>query len=118
MEIGEGEHDGSVAGKVYFRCRNGKGLFVRPFDIIQDMGSHTKPLSKQDIKLAKKYIKKYNKLKKLTTSKDVTQKDPNDKAINPDHGHQILDEKFFNPKTLLNKNKGKKAPKKKHHTQV
>ena len=118
IEIGEGEHDGSVQGKTYFRCRDGKGLFVRPFDIIQDMGSHTKMLSKQDIKLAKQHIKRYKKEQSggVTTSGDMISK--GDKHINPDHGYDMLNEKFYNPKTLLDKNKGKKAKKKKHHTQI
>ena len=119
IEIGEGEHDGSVQGKTYFRCRDGKGLFVRPYDIIQDMGSHTKMLNKQDIKLAKQHIKRYKKQQdKLMTSSSVLKKDKEGKYINPDHGYDMMNEKFYNSKTLLDKNKGKKAAKKKHHTQV
>eukprot|EP01083_Nonionella_stella_P194981 718651_1 len=110
LDIGEGEHDGSVQGKSYFRCRMGKGLFVRPYDIIQDMGSKNKMLSKDDIKLAKAHIKKYKKMKSsTTTSSDVIEKDEYGNAINPDHGYDMMQEKFYNPKTLLDKNKGKKA---------
>jgi len=120
LDIGEGEHDGSVQGKSYFRCRDGKGLFVRPFDIIQDMGSKNKLLTKQDIKLAKQHIKRYKKEQSggVTTSEDMVKKDKDGNFINPDHGYDMLNEKFYNPKTLLDKNKGKKAKKKKHHTQI
>lgn len=120
IEVGEGEHDGSVKGKTYFRCRDGKGLFVRPYDLIQDMGSQTKQLSKQDIKMAQEHIKAYKKEHDgmTTTSTDVIEKMQEEGDVNPDHGYDMLQEKAFNPKTLLDKNKGKKVKKKKHHTQV
>ncbi len=47
---GEGEHDGSMQNKSYFRCRDGKGLFVRPFRIIEDLGINTIQLTQTQIK--------------------------------------------------------------------
>merc|ERR1711933_628630 len=38
VEYGAGDHDGSVDGKSYFRCKDGKGIMVRPSKIIQDLG--------------------------------------------------------------------------------
>jgi len=34
---GKGKHDGSIDGKYYFRCKKGKGVFVRPYEIIQEV---------------------------------------------------------------------------------
>jgi len=34
---GEGNHDGSVYGKRYFRARNGKGIFVRPWKVKEEV---------------------------------------------------------------------------------
>eukprot|EP01084_Bolivina_argentea_P169330 293560_1 len=112
MEIGNGEHNGTVKGKLYFRCRDGKGLFVRPYDIVKDMGSKNKVLSKNEIKLAKQDVKRY-KEKSMITSDEVVKNDSEGNAINPDHGYNMLNEKYFNSKTLLDKNKGRKVGKKK-----
>jgi len=38
VEYGEGAHNGTVDGKQYFRCAQGKGIMVRPCRIIQDLG--------------------------------------------------------------------------------
>merc|ERR1712154_326009 len=46
---GTGEHDGSVQNKSYFRCRDGKGIFVRPYRIIEDLGINTMKLTKEQI---------------------------------------------------------------------
>jgi len=46
---GEGEHDGSVQNKSYFRCRDGKGVFVRPFRLIEDLGINTIQLTPRQI---------------------------------------------------------------------
>eukprot|EP01083_Nonionella_stella_P016310 45563_1 len=46
---GAGENDGSVQNKSYFRCRDGKGLFVRPFRLIEDLGINTRQLTKKEI---------------------------------------------------------------------
>lgn len=50
---GEGENDGSVQNKSYFRCRDGKGLFVRPYRLIEDLGINTIQLTKEQIKGSK-----------------------------------------------------------------
>jgi len=34
---GKGKHDGSMDGKYYFCCKKGKGVFVRPYEIIQEV---------------------------------------------------------------------------------
>ena len=46
---GSGEHNGSVQNKSYFRCRDGKGIFVRPYRIIEDLGINTIKLTKEQI---------------------------------------------------------------------
>eukprot|EP01084_Bolivina_argentea_P072500 131640_1 len=119
IQVGVGEHDGTVQGKTYFRCRDGKGLFVRPYDVVEDMGSQNKMLSKQDIKLAESNIKRYKKIheKGTTTSADVVERDQFGNVLN-NHGDNMDNEKFFNPKTLLDKNKGKKAKKKNRYFQI
>merc|ERR1712087_1068942 len=38
VEFGEGAHNGTVKGKVYFRCAEGKGIMVRPQRVIEDLG--------------------------------------------------------------------------------
>ena len=38
VEHGEGIHNGTVRGKTYFRCKDGKGDMVHPYAIIEDLG--------------------------------------------------------------------------------
>lgn len=38
MEFGQGCNDGCVRNRRYFRCRDGKGEMVRPFQIVQQLG--------------------------------------------------------------------------------
>ena len=49
LEVGNGEHNGTVKGRVYFKCRDGQGIMVRPIKIVQDMGADTKDLTKKMI---------------------------------------------------------------------
>eukprot|EP01083_Nonionella_stella_P262370 892221_1 len=45
IEYGKGQHNGSVQGRQYFRCRDGKGIMIQPDRIIEDLGNPmTKPL--------------------------------------------------------------------------
>lgn len=37
LVAGEGKHDGSIYGKRYFRARNGKGIFVRPWNVKEEV---------------------------------------------------------------------------------
>lgn len=45
IEFGKGEHDGTVIGRQYFRCRDGKGLLIRPNRLVEDMGHGSKSLT-------------------------------------------------------------------------
>ena len=47
VEHGKGKHDGTVRGKMYFRCKNGKGDMVRPLHIIEDLGTFEQPITEQ-----------------------------------------------------------------------
>merc|ERR1712113_163013 len=38
VEYGDGVHNGTIKGKTYFRCADGRGIMVRPQRIIQDLG--------------------------------------------------------------------------------
>ena len=49
IEYGEGIHDGTVRGKTYFRCKDGKGDMVHPFQIIQDLGRYDLPITQEMI---------------------------------------------------------------------
>lgn len=119
IEVGEGEHDGTVRGKSYFRCRMGKGLFVRPYDIVECLGSQNKPLSKYDEKLAKEQIKRQNRKKgAIVTSTQITEEEVKETGYRADDGHEMFASKLMHSTTLINKNKGKKAEKKKHHLEV
>eukprot|EP00483_Globobulimina_turgida_P002781 UN02786 len=51
VEYGDGEHDGTVDGIRYFSCKYGKGLMIRPNEIIQDLGLPN------NTKITKKIIK-------------------------------------------------------------
>jgi len=120
VEVGEGEHDGSVRGKYYFRCRMGKGLFVRPYDIVEDMGSQNKALSKYDEKFAKEQIKRRKRQsgKGIVTSTQITEEESKETGYVVDDGHDLFGSKLMHSKTLINKNKGKRAQRKKHHLEV
>lgn len=49
IEHGTGYHDGTVAGKRYFRCKDGKGDIIRPYQIIEDLGSFEQPITQKMI---------------------------------------------------------------------
>ena len=54
VEYGDGVHNGTVKGKTYFRCANGKGIMVRPQRIIEDLGlSDGTSLNKKMVKGSK-----------------------------------------------------------------
>ena len=54
VEYGEGVHNGTVKGKTYFRCADGRGVMVRPQRIIEDLGlSDGTVLTKKMIKGSK-----------------------------------------------------------------
>merc|ERR1712154_310483 len=54
VEFGDGVHNGTVKGKTYFRCADGKGIMVRPQRIIEDLGlSDGTVLTKKMIKGSK-----------------------------------------------------------------
>merc|ERR1712113_338353 len=116
IEVGDGENDGSVRGKNYFRCRMGKGLFVRPYDIVEDLGSQMKALSKYDVKLAKEQIKRWKRQSGvIVTSTQITDEESKDTGYVADDSGNLFKSKLMHPKSLIDKNKGKKAARKKHH---
>merc|ERR1712187_928352 len=49
IEHGTGYHDGTVRGKRYFRCKDGKGDMVRPYQIIEDLGSFEQQIAQSMI---------------------------------------------------------------------
>mmetsp|Transcript_42375 Transcript_42375/g.37631 ORF Transcript_42375/g.37631 Transcript_42375/m.37631 type:complete len:168 (+) Transcript_42375:187-690(+) len=54
VEFGDGVHNGTVKGKTYFRCADGRGIMVRPQRIIEDLGlSDGSVLTKKMIKGSK-----------------------------------------------------------------
>eukprot|EP01084_Bolivina_argentea_P263896 446844_1 len=58
LEYGEGEHNGTVYNKTYFRCKFGKGIFVHPFQIIQDLGNWgSSPVTQEMIDDANQLVK-------------------------------------------------------------
>eukprot|EP01084_Bolivina_argentea_P050496 92879_1 len=68
IEHGEGVHNGTVNGKRYFKCDDGKGVMIRPERIIEDLGlSDGKKLTKKIRQLVKDiaYLKKSSKHKDL-----------------------------------------------------
>ena len=81
IEVGNGKHNGTVKGRVYFKCRDGKGVMVRPKRIVQDLGTDAKLLTKEMIndpkgkklcELAlkeKEKIQNENRIKKIKSSK-------------------------------------------------
>jgi len=111
VEHGTGEHDGTVQGKSYFKCRDGKGIMVLPSYVVIDLGTATKPLTKQMIKDAGKIKTKAE----MKTDNNGRWSSDNYKA---DHGPDILAQKTFYSTTQLHANKGKHAPKKKRHFEV
>merc|ERR1712228_157673 len=56
IEHGIGYHDGTIRGKRYFRCKDGKGDMVRPFQIIEDLGSYEEPITQLMIDLGDELI--------------------------------------------------------------
>eukprot|EP01084_Bolivina_argentea_P050495 92877_1 len=61
IEHGEGVHNGTVNGKRYFKCDDGKGVMIRPERIIEDLGlSDGKKLTKK-MRRGSKTIKKLTK---------------------------------------------------------
>ena len=114
IEVGKGEHDGTVQGKSYFKCRDGKGVMVRPFEIVEYLGSSTKMLEKSVIKAAEQEIKRNSKQKQKNNSNNGD----TDGEYVEDHSDTLLTEKSYNPVSFLNRNKGKKVQKKARHYEV
>jgi len=53
VEHGEGVHNGTIKGKTYFRCADGKGIMVRPQRIIEDLGPNDHEITNKMIKGSK-----------------------------------------------------------------
>ena len=119
---GDGEHDGSVQNKSYFRCRDGKGLFVRPFRLIEDLGINTIELSPQQIEgdqsvrrlIRRRERERVHKKRKRKKTRNQRTKSlstnlgaggqtkwappPWTDAVDNDHGYDFLEQKPFYPK--------------------
>ena len=123
---GDGEHDGSVHNKSYFRCRDGKGLFVRPHRLIEDLGINTIELTPRQIegdeavrrhirRRERERVRKERKRKK-TRNQRAKSMSTNTKwapppwadAFDGDHGSDFLEQKPFYPKLAKKARRGHK----------
>ena len=137
VEWGKGKHNGTVNGKTYFRCRDGQGAMVKTERILIDVGHSTKCLIDDKMKLKAKELseeyaivqeekRKERELKKKNKKQSDWQTDDEYGGWSPpkwddfkeDQSDGLFKQKLNYSKTLLDKNKGKKAAKKKHHTQI
>merc|ERR1712154_543095 len=137
VEFGKGKHNGTVNGKTYFRCRDGQGAMVKTERILIDMGNMNKcmidaKMKKKAKDLSEEYAvvqeekRKQRELKKKNKKNTNWQTDDEYAGWSPpqwddfkeDQSDGLFKQKLHYSKTLLDKNKNKKAPKKKHHTQI
>ena len=111
---------------------------IRPIKIVKDLGSGSRPISKELKQKAEEDIELYKEQQELEQQQMQQKSKPKPQGniidnyyddnltwkpaewddYKEDHGTHFLSQKLFNSKTLLDKNKGKKAGKKKHHTEV
>jgi len=136
VEYGKGRHNGTVNGKMYFRCREGQGVMVKTERILIDVGNRDKaPIDGAMKRKAKALSEEYAVLqeekervaaeRKKKKKKKGWRVDDEYAGWSPpqwddyeeDHS-EMFGQKLHYSKTLLDKNKGKKADKKLHHTQV
>jgi len=129
---GEGEHNGSVQNRSYFRCRDGKGVFVRPYRLIEDLGINTIQLTQRQIegddqtqrqiersnsKRKEREKKKRKKARSQRAHSMSSNLDANGKWVPPewthdveqDHGYNFLEQK---PLSRYSKEKSKKGRRK------
>ena len=146
LEIGEGKHNGTVKGRVYFKCRDGKGVLVRPHRIVQDLGNPFGKVLTQALiddpkgrelmnqansaKIAAKTMRMLllEKQKESKEDEDDNDNDDKNKTSNTwtpsnydieDHSTtSFLAQKLHYNKRLLDKHKHKKAKKKKRHHEI
>ena len=136
VEYGTGRHNGTVNGKTYFRCRAGQGAMVQTERILIDVGNRdkapiddamkrrAKALSEEFAILQEERMRAAAEKKKRKRKKGWRTDDeyggwspPKWDDFEEDHS-EMFGQKLLYSKTLLDKNKGKKAEKKKHHTEV
>merc|ERR1719410_2797720 len=131
VEYGKGQHIGSVNGRSYFRCREGKGVMVRPDRLIEDLGNpNTKKLddamkkgSEQMQKMLKE-IARQRKMERLKKKKEALAAAAAKEQSNygGDAGWtpakfddykqddaDVFGSRLMHSKTLLDKNKDQKA---------
>jgi len=120
VEVGDGENDGTVRGKRYFQCRMGRGLFVRPYDIVECLGSQNRELKEHDIKFARQQIKRWKRKNgtAIVTSTQITDTEEAETGFAADDGHEMFGSKLMHSRRTLDRNKGKRAERKKHHLEV
>eukprot|EP01083_Nonionella_stella_P027356 75323_1 len=141
VEYGKGQHNGTVNGRSYFRCRNGKGIMVRPDRIIEDLGNPiTKPLTDQmkrgseeiqQVVKATARKKKQQRMKKKRQAEaaaaakessnyggDTEWKPAKFDDYKPDESVGMFKQKLMHSKTLLDKNKDLKAGKKQKVSEI
>jgi len=85
---GEGNHDGSVYGKRYFRARNGKGIFVRPWKVkeeVLDRVNKGGEMSNRSLAPAEAILIK-NQLMKEAKQKSGAEVQSPERSKEPNHG--------------------------------
>merc|ERR1712228_464280 len=140
IEYGKGQHNGSVNGRSYFRCREGKGVMVKPDRLIEDLGNpNTKELDdtmkrgSEEIQKMLKEIAKQRKEQRMKKKQEAMAAELAKKQSNyggdvgwtpakfdnykQDDG-DAFGTKLMHSKTLLDKNKNKKAVKKKKVNEI
>ena len=137
VEYGKGQHNGSVNGKSYFRCRDGKGIMVRPDRIIEDLGN---PMTKQldetmkrgseEIQALLKQIARERKEERMRKKRAAEAAAAKRESSNygGDTGwtaseyqqddSEMFGQKLMHSKTLLDKNKDSKASRKKKMDEI
>merc|ERR1712228_299436 len=140
IEYGKGQHNGSVNGRSYFRCREGKGVMVKPDRLIEDLGNpNTKELDdtmkrgSEEIQKMLKEIAKQRKEQRMKKKQEAMAAELAKKQSNyggdvgwtpakfdnykQDDG-DAFGTKLMHSKTLLDKNKNKEAVKKKKVNEI
>eukprot|EP01084_Bolivina_argentea_P103563 185486_1 len=141
IEYGKGQHNGSVNGRSYFRCRDGKGMMCRPERIIEDLGNPmTIPLDdamkkgspeiqallkeilrerKEEARRKKKAAMEAAAAKERSNyGGDIGWKPGKFDDYKEDHSTGMFKQKLMHSKTLLDKNKDVKAAKKKKVSEI
>jgi len=137
VEYGKGQHNGTVNGKNYFRCRDGKGIMVRPDRIIEDLGNPmTKELDdamkrgSEEIQELLKQIMRQRREERMRKKRAAEAAAAKRESSNyggdvgwsakeyQQDDSEMFGQKLMHSKTLLDKNKDAKASKKKKMDEI